>query len=42
MQTGVGPGPDPLFVGGKAYLTGPYNGGPYGLSVVVPAVAGPV
>jgi hypothetical protein len=41
VQTGVGPGPDPLFVGGKAYLTGPYNGGPYGLSVVVPAVAGP-
>jgi hypothetical protein len=40
-QTGVGPGPDPLFVPGKAYLTGPYNGGPYGLSVVVPAVAGP-
>jgi hypothetical protein len=41
VQTGVGPGPDPLFVGGKAYLTGPYNGGPYGLAVVVPAVAGP-
>jgi hypothetical protein len=41
VQTGVGPGPDPLFVAGKAYLTGPYNGGPYGLSVVVPAVAGP-
>jgi hypothetical protein len=41
VQTGVGPGPDPLFVGGKAYLTGPYNGGPYGLAVVVPALAGP-
>jgi hypothetical protein len=41
VQTGVGPGPDPLFVAGKAYLTGPYNNGPYGLSVVVPAVAGP-
>jgi hypothetical protein len=41
VQTGVGPGPDPLFVAGKVYLTGPYNGGPYGLSVVVPAVAGP-
>ena len=40
-QAGAGPGPDPLFVSGKAYLTGPYNGGPYGLAVVVPAVAGP-
>jgi hypothetical protein len=41
VETTVGPGPDPLQVAGKAYLTGPYNGGPYGLSVVVPAVAGP-
>jgi uncharacterized repeat protein (TIGR01451 family) len=37
----VGPGPNPLQVPGKAYFTGPYNGGPYGLAVVVPAVAGP-
>jgi hypothetical protein len=41
VKAGAGPGPDPLFVAGKAYLTGPYNGGPYGLAVVVPAVAGP-
>ncbi len=41
VNTGVGPGPDPLFVSGKAYLTGPYNGGPYGLAVIVPAIAGP-
>jgi hypothetical protein len=41
VKAGAGPGPDPLFVTGKAYLTGPYDGGPYGLSVVVPAVAGP-
>jgi uncharacterized repeat protein (TIGR01451 family) len=41
VVTTVGPGPDPLQVAGKAYLTGPYNGGPYGLAVVVPAVAGP-
>jgi len=36
----AGPGPDPLQVSGSAYLTGPYNGGPYGLAVVVPALIG--
>ncbi len=41
VSVGAGVGPDPVFVGGKAYLTGPYNGGPYGLAVEVPAVAGP-
>ena len=41
VEAGAGPGPDPLFVSGKAYLTGPYNGGPYGLAIVVPAIAGP-
>jgi uncharacterized repeat protein (TIGR01451 family) len=41
VQAFAGPGPDPLAVAGRAYLTGPYNGGPYGLSVVVPAIAGP-
>ena len=41
VQTGSGAGPDPLFLPGKIYLTGPYNGGPFGESVVVPAVAGP-
>ena len=41
-ETGAGPGTDPFFLSGKVYLTGPFNGAPYGLVEIVPAVAGPL
>jgi hypothetical protein len=42
VTTTAGAGPQPLSLGGRAYLTGPYKGQPFGLSVVVPAKAGPL
>jgi hypothetical protein len=37
----AGAGAKPLTLPGKAYLTGPYQGAPYGLFISVPVVAGP-
>jgi hypothetical protein len=42
VTVGVGAGSSPYYVTGKAYLTGSYDGAPYGLSFVVPAIAGPL
>lgn len=42
VSVAAGPGTDPYHLTGQVYLTGPYNGGSFGLAVVVPAVAGPL
>lgn len=41
VMAGIGAGSHPFYTPGKIYLTGPYNGGPFGESVVIPAIAGP-
>jgi hypothetical protein len=41
VSVAVGAGSEPYVFTGRAYLTGPYGGAPYGLSIVVPVLAGP-
>jgi hypothetical protein len=42
VTVGSGPGSSPFYINtGRAYLTTGYKGAPFGLSIVVPAIAGP-
>jgi hypothetical protein len=41
VSASAGSGPAPLWQTGSAYFTGPYKGSAFGLSLVVPAKAGP-
>jgi hypothetical protein len=41
VTVGAGPGTNPFYAKGSAYLAGPYKGAPMSVAVITPAVAGP-
>lgn len=41
VTVGSGAGSDPLYVGGRVYFAGPWEGAPFSFVVVTPALAGP-
>ena len=41
VTVGAGAGPSPFYLGGDVYLTDSYKGNPFGVAVIVHAVAGP-
>ena len=41
VAVGAGPGSNPFYAHGSAYLAGPYKGAPMSVAVITPAVAGP-
>ena len=41
VTVGAGAGPSPFYLGGDVYLTDSYKGQPFGVAVIVHAVAGP-
>jgi hypothetical protein len=41
LVAGAGPGSNPYYTAGKAYLAGPYKGAPLSFAFITPAVAGP-
>ncbi|HUC00113.1 MAG TPA: hypothetical protein VMS11_09840 [Solirubrobacterales bacterium] len=41
VTVGAGPGTNPFYAHGTAYLAGPYKGAPMSVAVITPAVAGP-
>ena len=41
VTVGAGPGTNPFYAQGNAYLAGPYKGAPMSVAVITPAVAGP-